>query len=44
MTVIHRKSFSGGERLMQQDPDELARKPVVTEEPLNESKGLRGGS
>ena len=32
--VIHRESLHGGERLMQQDPDELARRPVVTEETL----------
>lgn len=32
--VIHRESLLGGDRLMQQDPDELARKPVVTEETL----------
>ena len=34
VTVIHRESLHGGERLMQQDPDELARRPVVTEETL----------
>lgn len=34
VTVIHRESLSGGDRLMQQDPDELARKPVVTEDSL----------
>ena len=34
VNVIHRESFSGGERLMQQDPDELARKPVTTEDTL----------
>ena len=32
--VIHRESLHGGERLMQQDPHELARRPVVTEETL----------
>ncbi len=32
--VIHRESLLGGDRLMQQDPDELARRPVVTEETL----------
>ena len=34
VTVIHRESLHGGDRLMQQDPDELARRPVVTEETL----------
>ena len=34
VNVIHQASLSGGERLMQQDPDELARKPVVTEETM----------
>ena len=34
VTVMHRESASGGDRLMQQDPDELARRPVVTEETL----------
>ena len=38
VTVIHRESLSGGERLMQQDPDELARKPVVTEDTLGLSR------
>ena len=38
VTVIHTESLSGGERLMQQNPDELARKPVVTEDTL----GLSG--
>ena len=32
--VIHHESLLGGDRLMQQDPDELARRPVVTEETL----------
>ena len=36
--VIHRESLSGGDRLMQQDPDELARRPVVTEETLGLSR------
>lgn len=34
VTVIHRESLSGGDRLMQQNPDELARGPVVTEDSL----------
>ena len=34
VTVIHRESLLGGERLMQQDPDELARHPVTTEDTL----------
>ncbi len=34
VNVIHQASLSGGKRLMQQDPDELARKPVVTEETM----------
>lgn len=34
VTVMHRESLSGGERLMQQDPDELAGKPVTTEDTL----------
>ena len=34
VNVMHRESLSGGERLMQQDPDELARKPVTTEDTL----------
>ena len=38
VTVIHRESLSGGDRLMQQDPDELARKPVVTEDTLGLSR------
>lgn len=38
VTVIHRESLSGGDRLMQQDPDELARKPVVTEDSLGLSR------
>ena len=32
--VIHRESLLGGEWLMQQDPDELARHPVTTEDTL----------
>lgn len=34
VTVMHREALSGGDRLMQQEPDELARKPVVTEDTL----------
>ena len=36
--VTHRESLSGGDRLMQQDPDELARRPVVTEDSLGLSR------
>ena len=38
VTVIHTESLSGGDRLMQQDPDELARKPVITEDTLGLSR------
>lgn len=38
VNVIHRESLSGGDRLMQQDPDELARKPVITEDTLGLSR------
>ena len=38
VTVMHRESLSGGERLMQQDPDKLARKPVITEDTLGLSR------
>ena len=38
VNVIHRESLHGGDRLMQQDPDELARKPVITEETLGLSR------
>ncbi len=38
VTVIHTESLSGGDRLMQQDSDELARKPVVTEDTLGLSR------
>ena len=34
VTIMHRESLSGGDRLMQQDPDELARQPVTTEDTL----------
>ena len=34
VTVIHRESLLGGEWLMQQDPYELARHPVTTEDTL----------
>ena len=36
--IIHRESLYGGDRLMQQDPDELARRPVVTEDTLGLSR------
>ena len=38
VNIIHRESLHGGDRLMQQDPDELARKPVITEETLGLSR------
>ena len=38
VNVIHHESLSGGDRLMQQDPDELARQPVVTEDTLGLSR------
>ncbi len=34
VTIIHTESLSGGDRLMQQNPDELARAPVITEDTL----------
>ncbi|WP_446831770.1 FAD-dependent monooxygenase [Candidatus Foliamicus sp.] len=34
VTVMHHESLHGGERLMQQDPDQLARNPVTTEDTL----------
>ncbi len=38
VNVIHAESLSGGDRLMRQDPDELARNPVVTEDTLGLSR------